>query len=139
MTEKQKAIVYYRSLGYSTRHCALIAGVSDSYAARVLNNVEEVSLENYIPPLQCIKNRQTLDSIIASAGYAFIPNFQKYSYVSLLAYLGFNYADIKKWYPQDKTAFLYMAVYRSGKAWKDFDSSYIGVEQQQYNNLLKIR
>ena len=139
MTTKQKDVCYYRLKGYSCRHCALIAGVSDAYARKILSTVEEINLDGYQPSVECILRRRVLDHIIEGAGYAFIPKHQKYAYASLLGYLGFNYKALRELFPEDQSQFLYMALHRSNKAWKELDASILGIEQEDYDNLLKIR
>lgn len=139
MTDKQKNVCYYRIEGYNVRQCALIAGVSDSYARRIINNVDEVDLTNYYPPLECIMRRRVLDHIIESAGVAFIPNSEKYAYVSLLGYLGFTHKELKLLFPEDQPQFIYMALHRSDKAWRNLNADIIGVDQEDYDNLLRIR
>lgn len=116
MTNKQKNICYYRLKGYSPRHCSLIAGVSDSYARRVINEVEEVDLTGYEPPVDCVIRRKVLDHILSGAGYIFVPNTEKYAYLSLLGYLGMNYETLKGMFPDDQGQFIYMALHRSDKA-----------------------
>ena len=116
MTNKQKNVCYYRIKGYSPRHCALIAGVSDSYARRIINTVEEVNLEGYTPDIDCILRRRILDHIIGAVGYVFVPNSEKYAYVSLLGYLGYTYQELHNIFPEDQGQFIYMALHRSDKA-----------------------
>ena len=139
MTEKQKKICYYRLEGYSPRHCSLIAGVSDSYARRVINTVDEVDLSDYEPPIDCIIRRRVLDHIISGAGYVYVPNTEKYAYVSLLGYLGFDYKTLHSMFPDDQGQFIYMALHRSNKAWTDLHSDFMGVEQSDYEDLMQIR
>lgn len=116
MTDKQKDVCYYRLQGYSPRHCSLIAGVSDSYARRIINSVDEVELTGYQPSIDCIIRRRVLDHIIEGAGYVFVPNLEKYAYISLLGYLGFDYKTLKRIFPDDQPQFIYMALHRSDKA-----------------------
>lgn len=139
MTEKQKRICYYRLRGYSPRHCSLIAGVSDSYARRVINEVEEVDLTGYEPPVDCVIRRKVLDHILSGAGYVFVPNTEKYAYLSLLGYLGMNYETLKGMFPDDQGQFIYMALHRSDKAWKNLHSDFMGVDQEDYNDLMQIK
>lgn len=139
MTEKQKRICYYRLRGYSPRHCSLIAGVSDSYARRVINEVEEVDLTGYEPPVDCVIRRKVLDHIVSGAGYVFVPNTEKYAYLSLLGYLGMNYETLKGMFPDDQGQFIYMALHRSDKAWKNLHSDFMGVDQEDYNDLMQIK
>lgn len=139
MTEKQKRICYYRLRGYSPRHCSLIAGVSDSYARRVINEVEEVDLTGYEPPVDCVIRRKVLDHIVSGAGYVFVPNTEKYAYLSLLGYLGMNYETLKGMFPDDQGQFIYMALHRSDKAWRNLHSDFMGVDQEDYNDLMQIK
>ena len=139
MTEKQKKVCYYRREGYSPRHCSLIAGVSDSYARRIINGVEEVDLTGYEPPIDCIIRRKVLDHIIKGAGYIFVPNSEKYGYLSLLGYLGFDYKTLHAMFPEDQGQFIYMALHRSDKAWKNLHSDFMGVDQADYEDLMQIR
>ena len=139
MTEKQKRICYYRLRRYSPRHCSLIAGVSDSYARRVINEVEEVDLTGYEPPVDCVIRRKVLDHIVSGAGYVFVPNTEKYAYLSLLGYLGMNYETLKGMFPDDQGQFIYMALHRSDKAWKNLHSDFMGVDQEDYNDLMQIK
>lgn len=139
MTEKQKRICYYRLRGYSPRHCSLIAGVSDNYARRVINEVEEVDLTGYEPPVDCVIRRKVLDHIVSGAGYVFVPNTEKYAYLSLLGYLGMNYETLKGMFPDDQGQFIYMALHRSDKAWKNLHSDFMGVDQEDYNDLMQIK
>lgn len=139
MTEKQKKVCYYRLEGYSPRHCSLIAGVSDSYARRIINGVEEVDLTGYEPSIDCIIRRKVLDHIIKGAGYIFVPNSEKYGYLSLLGYLGFDYKTLHAMFPEDQGQFIYMALHRSDKAWKNLHSDFMGVDQADYEDLMQIR
>lgn len=139
LTEKQKAICYYRIKGYSPRHCALIAQVSDSYANRVISGTTEVDLDDYTPPIECMVRKRVLDHILEGAGYVFIPKSEKYAYISLLAYLGFKHTTLRLMFPDDEPRFIYMASHRSDKAWKTFNSDVIGVNQVDYDNLMNIR
>lgn len=139
MTKKQKDICYYRSLGYSPRHCSIIAGVSDSYARRIINAVEEFDVDGYSPDINCVLRRKILDHIVDSAGYVFIPNSEKYSYISLLGYLGFTHGELKALFPEDKGQFIYMALHRSDKAWRNLRSDFMGVDQEDYDFLLGIK
>ncbi len=116
MTDKQKTICYYRLQGYSPRQCALICGVSDNYARRIINSVEEIDLTDYFPPVECVLRRRLIDHILNGAGYAYIPNTEKYAYVSLLGYLGLDYKTLKEMFPDDRGQFIYMALHRSDKA-----------------------
>ena len=139
MTERQKNVCYYYLKGYSARQTSLIAGVSDNYARRIINNVEEINLEGYTPSLECVIRRKVLDHILAGASYIFVPNGEKYAYVSLLAYLGYDYHSLRKLFPDDQPQFIYMAIHRSNKAWKDLHSDFMGVTQEDYENLMQIR
>ena len=139
MTEKQKKICYYRLQGYSPRHCSLIAGVSDSYARRVINEVEEVDLTGYEPPIDCIIRRRVLDHIVSGAGYIFVPNTEKYGYLSLLGYLGFDYKTLHSMFPDDQGQFIYMALHRSDKAWRTLNADFMGVDQEDYEDLMQIK
>ena len=139
LTEKQKAICYYCIKGYSPRHCALIVQVSDSYANRVISRTEEVDLDDYGPPVECVIRRKVLDHILQGAGYVFVPRSEKYAYISLLYYLGFNHTALRLMFPDDDPKFIYMACHRSNKAWRTFNSDVIGVNQSDYENLMNIR
>lgn len=139
MTEKQKRICYFRLQGYGPRHCSLIAGTSDSYARRVINSVEEVDLQGYTPPIECMIRRKLLHHIMDGAGLIYVPNTQKYAYISLLGYLGFDYHQLHHLYPEDQGQFIYMALHRSNKAWRDLDSEFMGVSQEDYDDLMQIR
>ena len=138
MTAKQKDICYYRLKGYSRRYCALITGVSETYVRKVLGEVEDFDVETHQPSLECVLRRRVLDHIIEGAGYAYIPKNEKYAYVSLLGYLGFDYKKLRELFPEDQPQFLYMALHRSNKAWRDFDSTVIGIDQEDYDKLLRI-
>lgn len=118
MTNKQKNLFYYKIQGYSARQCSLICGVSDSYARKILNATwyEDLDLTNYQPEMDCIVRRKVLDHIISGIGYVFVPKNQKYAYISLLGYLGLCFKDIRNIYPEDESAFIYMALHRSNKA-----------------------
>lgn len=116
MTEKQKNILYYRVQGYSPRQCSIICGVTDNYARKVLNRDIEVDLDDYFPDSDCVLRRTLLDHIMRTVGYVYIPKAQKYGYVSLLAYLGYDYKQLRAIFPEDESSFLYMAIYRSGQA-----------------------
>lgn len=139
MTQKQKEILYYRIEGYSARECAIICRVSDSYSRRIINNTEEVDLEGFMPDIDCITRRHLLDHIKQGVGYVYVPNTQKYAYVSLLGYLGYDYSFIRSIYPDDESSFLYMAIYRSGKAWKDLDPDFLGMNSSDFKFLLNLR
>lgn len=143
LTDKQKTIVYYRLQGYTQRQIALISGVTDSYVGRVLRDVDDTTLDEWLPTfapsMDCIIRRKVLDHILSGVGYAYIPRTEKFGYVSLLAYLGYDYAALREAFPDDISNFLYMAIHRSNKAWRDFDPTIIGVNQEDYDNLLKIR
>lgn len=139
MTQKQKEVIYYNIEGYSARQCAIICCVSDSYARRIINNTETADLEGFIPSLECITRRHILDHILQGAGYVYVPAGQKYGYVSLLAYLGFEYEELKGFFSEDISQFLYMAIHRSNKAWKDLDPDFLGVSLSDFKFLLNLR
>lgn len=113
--------------------------MSDSYARRVINEVEEVDLTGYEPPVDCVIRRKVLDHIVSGAGYVFVPNTEKYAYLSLLGYLGMNYETLKGMFPDDQGQFIYMALHRSDKAWKNLHSDFMGVDQEDYNDLMQIK
>jgi hypothetical protein len=139
MTEKQKDVCYYRLKGYSVRRSALIAGVSDAYARKILSDIYELDLGDYCPGIDCVIRRRVLDHIVEGAGYAYIPKSEKYAYMSLLGYLGYTYKELREMFPEDQPQFIYMALHRSDKAWRNLDASVIGVDQEDYDNLLRIR
>lgn len=116
MTNKQKNVIYYKLEGYSPRHCALISGVTDNYARKILSKDVEIDLDGYYPDGNCILRRTVLDHIIGTAGYIYVPKTQKYAYISLLAYLGFDFKQLRGIFPDDESSFLYMAIHRSGQA-----------------------
>lgn len=139
MTNNQKNIYYYRILGYSARHCSLICGVSDNYARKVLNKDIEVDLDDYQPDMKCVIRRTVLDHIINTAGYIYVPKTQKYGYVSLLGYLGFDFKRLKSIFPDDESSFIYMAIHRSDKAWRNLDPDFMGVELEDYKLLMRLK
>jgi hypothetical protein len=139
MTEKQKNIIYYKLQGYSPRHCSLICGVTDNYARKVLNRDIELDISDHYPDGECIIRRTVLDHIISTVGYVYVPKTQKYGYISLLGYLGFDYKQIRAIFPEDESSFLYMAIFRSNKAWKTLDPDFLGVELEDYKLLLRIK
>jgi len=101
--------------------------------------VEEVDLTGYEPPVACVIRRKVLDHIVSGAGYVFVPNTEKYAYLSLLGYLGMNYETLKGMFPDDQGQFIYMALHRSDKAWKNLHSDFMGVDQEDYNDLMQIK
>lgn len=139
MTEKQKQVCYYRIQGYSNRHIALIVQVTDQYVGRILSGVDELDLSNFIPPVECVVRRRVLDHIIETAPYVYVPRTSRYGFLSLLGYLGFDYKTLRDICPDEQPQMIYMAIHRSNKAWKEFDSTIIGVEPKDYDDLLRIR
>ena len=139
MTDKQRTVCYYRIKGYSARHCSLICGVSDSYARRIVREVEEVDLTDYKPPIDCIVKERTLNHILEGVGFVFVPNSEKYAYISLLGYLGIGYKELKHLFPNDQGQFIYMALHRSNKAWRNLNSDFMGIDQVDYDELMNIR
>lgn len=143
MTEKQKQLMYYKIQGYSNRHCELIAQVSRAYAHRILSTIDDSDLDswigNYTPPLECVIRRKILDHIVETAGLPYVPRYQRYNYISLLGYLGFTFKQLSVMFAEDQPEFIYNAIHRSNKAWKNLDPEYIGVSQEDYDNLLRIR
>lgn len=143
MTEKQKQLIYYKVQGYSNRHCELIAQVSRVYAYKVLTNLDDTTLDSWIgdysPPVECVIRRRVLDHIVETAGLPYVPRHYRYNYISLLGYLGFTFKQLSAMFAEDQPEFIYNAIHRSNKAWKELDSEYIGVSQEDYDDLLRIR
>lgn len=139
MTENQKNVIYYRVEGYSPRHCALICGVTDNYARKILNRDIEVDLTGHSPNMDCVIRRTVLDHILRTAGYIYVPKTQKYGYISLLAYLGLDYKTLRGMFPDDESSFIYMAIHRSGQAWRDLDPDFMGVELEDYKKLFRLK
>jgi hypothetical protein len=42
-------------------------------------------------------------------------------------------------FPEDQGQFIYMALHRSDKAWKNLNADFMGVDQADYEDLMQIR
>lgn len=116
------------------RQTAIISELSEDYVRKLIyeqrSNKAEPSLEGMTSGM--LRRKKVIDEIMSLRGGMFVERDQKYCYISLLAYMGFTIDEIKELYPLDNASFISVSVYRSGGAWKNFDSSILGINPDDY-------
>lgn len=125
---------------YSMRECALVVGKSESYVRKILNGTRG---NQYAPSLDktddnSLKRIETLDRLMSLDNYEDVPPNSRYQYISLLAYLGFDYGQMEHLFAGNKNCFIWRAMNRSNKAWKDFDTTSLDINQDDYKFLMKL-
>lgn len=127
--------LYWEEL-YSIRECAIISGLTEDYIRKLIKEVRaadsEISYEGITEEM--LKRKEVIDRVTSLRGAYFIQGSQKYNYISLLSYLGYTVDELKLIFPTDKSTFIAIAALRSKKAWREFDSTIIGVEKDDFSS-----
>lgn len=124
----------YWEENYTVRQTSIIVGCSEDYVRKIVREDRGKDIAaNYEGITESmVERKQVIDKVMSLRGTYFITGTQKYNYISLLAYMGYDPEEIRTIFPTDKTSFLGVAALRSGKAWQGFDSSIIGIEPEQF-------
>ena len=128
-------VKYFYGEGYSIRQTAIISEVSEDYVRKIIagKRAKEIPASKEGVTDGMLRRKRTIDYIMTLRGYQFIEGTNKYSYISLLSYMGFTIDEIQLLFPLDKRSFIGVAVFRSGSAWKNFESARIGLDQRDYD------
>ena len=120
---------------YSVRQTAIITGTSEDYVRKVVKGERAkgcaVSIEEITENM--IRRKEVIDKAVSLNGAYFIDGTQKYNYISLLSYLGYTNDELKVIFPLDNSTFMSVAANRSGQAWRQFDSTLIGISEEDYH------
>ena len=123
--------------GYTVRQCSLIAGCSYDYVLKIIKGERggriTASVENMTDTQ--LERKKILDILLSLRGSQFVDKDSKYAYFALLGYLGFKDYHIVALFPFDNIRFIRQATHYSNKAWQKFDSTVIGMPQEQYEKL----
>lgn len=125
--------LYWEEL-YNVRQTSIITGASEDYVRKVIKGERAkgcvASYEDINDDM--LERKQVIDKVMGLKGAYFVDETQKYNYVSLLAYLGYSDEELKVIFPLDNDTFMRVAAHRSGQAWRDFDSTLIGITAEDY-------
>lgn len=120
---------------YNVRQTAIITGASEDYVRKVIKEERArgcaASYEDVTEDM--LRRKETIDRVMGLRGAYFIEGTQKYNYVSLLAYLGYSYDELRAIFPLDNSTFMSVAARRSAQAWRQFDSTMIGIPTEDYS------
>ena len=132
---KASIVKYFFSAGYTMRQTAIISEVSEDYVRKIMSGKRAQSIEaNDASVTEGMRRRaRTIDYVMSLKGADFVEGSQRYNYISLLSYMGFALDELRIIFPLDRASFLGVAALRSGEAWKNFDSTLIGLPQEEYN------
>jgi hypothetical protein len=119
---------------YNVRQTAIITGASEDYVRKVIKGERAkgcaASFEDINDSM--LARKQVIDKVMSLKGAFFVDGTQKYNYISLLAYLGYNDEELRAIFPLDNNTFMSVAAHRSGQAWREFDSTLIGITEEDY-------
>ena len=123
--------------GYTLRQCSLIAGCSYDYVLKIVKGERGSRIAASVEDMTDtqMERKKILDILLSLRGSQYVDKNDKYAYFALLGYLGFKDYHIVALFPYDNLRFIRQATHYSDKAWKDFDSTVIGMPKEQYMKL----
>ncbi len=125
---------------YSIRECALVVGKSESYVRKILRGerggVYKPSLDKI--DADSIARLETLNFIMSLENCEKVGPNMRYQYISLLAHLGYDYMQISSLFAGNQRWFIWRAMNRSNKAWKDLKTEALKLSQEKYNFLMQL-
>lgn len=125
--------LYWEEL-YNVRQTSIITGASEDYVRKVIKGERAKGCEPSYEDIgdAMLERKEVIDKVMSLRGAYFVDGTQKYNYISLLAYLGYNDEELRAIFPLDNNTFMSVAAHRSGQAWREFDSTLIGISDEDY-------